>query len=76
MLVADYAIESAKNCYLCTKYISYMSCKELNRLKVVHVEQKKTSKWFAEQTGNRYYLEIVTNTAHPNWEQCLESKIA
>lgn len=48
-----------------------MESKELNRLKVVLVEQKKTSKWLAEQLGKDpgTISKWCTNSAQPNLEQ-------
>ena len=48
--------------------------KDLNRLKVVLAEKKKTNKWLAEQLG-KYPATIskwCTNSAQPNLENLVE----
>ena len=50
-----------------------MSEKPLNRLKVVLVENQKTSKWLAEQLGvSATVSKWVTNTAQPNLENLMD----
>ena len=48
--------------------------KDLNRLKVVLVEKKKTSKWLAEQLGKNpsTVSEWCTNSAQPGLETLLQ----
>ena len=48
--------------------------KDLNRLKVVLVEKKKTSKWLAEQLGKdpATISKWCTNTAQPSLELLLQ----
>lgn len=42
---------------------------DINRLKIVLVEKKKTSKWFAEQLGKvpSTILNWFTNIQQPDW---------
>lgn len=48
--------------------------KDLNRLKVVLAEKKKTNKWLAEQLGKRpaTISKWCTNSAQPNLENLVE----
>ena len=45
-----------------------MEGKDLNRLKVVLAEKKRTNKWLAEQIG----VDQATNSAQPNLENLME----
>ena len=70
-------IFSAKKSYLCTQYyvITYnMEGKDLNRLKVVLAEKKRTNKWLAEQIGvdQATVSKWCTNSAQPNLENLME----
>ena len=49
-----------------SKYCYYM--KDLNRLKVVLAEKKRTNKWLAEQWGKNYSTisKWCTNTSQPD----------
>ena len=59
-------------------YINSISCKmenkDLNRLKVVLAEKKKTNKWLAEQLGKdpATISKWCTNSAQPNLENLVE----
>ena len=59
-------------------YINSFSCKmankDLNRLKVVLAEKKKTNKWLAEQLGKdpATISKWCTNSAQPNLENLIE----
>ena len=48
--------------------------KDLNRLKVVLAEKKKTNKWLAEQLGKdpATIAKWCTNSAQPNLENLVE----
>lgn len=48
--------------------------KDLNRLKVVLAEKKKTNKWLAEQLGkdSATISKWCTNSAQPNLENLVE----
>ena len=66
-----------ENRYLCTQYyvITYnMEGKDLNRLKVVLAEKKRTNKWLAEQIGvdQATVSKWCTNSAQPNLENLME----
>ena len=66
-----------KNRYLCIQYyvITYnMEGKNLNRLKVVLAEKKRTNKWLAEQIGvdQATVSKWCTNSAQPNLENLME----
>ena len=68
---------SAKNRYLCTQYyiiMCNMESKDLNRLKVVLAEKKRTNKWLAEQIGvdQATVSKWCTNSAQPNLENLME----
>lgn len=54
--------------------IKDMGIKDLNRLKVVLVEKKKTNKWLAEQLGKdpATISKWCTNSAQPNLENLIE----
>ena len=51
-----------------------MNAKDLNRLKVVLAEKKRTNKWLAEQLGKdpSTVSKWVTNTAQPNLENLMD----
>ena len=51
-----------------------METKDLNRLKVVLAEKKRTNKWLAEQLGKdpSTVSKWVTNTAQPNLENLMD----
>ena len=51
-----------------------MEVKDINRLKVVLAEKKRTNKWLAEQLGKdpATVSKWCTNTAHPGLETLLE----
>ena len=51
-----------------------MENKDLNRLKVVLAEKKKTNKWLAEQLGKDPAIisKWCTNSAQPNLENLVE----
>ena len=51
-----------------------MEAKDLNRLKVVLAEKKRTNKWLAEQLGKdpATISKWVTNTAQPNLENLMD----
>ena len=51
-----------------------MEAKELNRLKVVLAEKKRTNKWLAEQLGKdpATVSKWVTNSAQPNLENLMD----
>ena len=57
------------NSFICT-----MENKDLNRLKVVLAEKKKTNKWLAEQLGKdpATISKWCTNSAQPNLENLVE----
>ena len=66
---------------ICEKNISFvyynhsiMENKELNRLKVVLAEKKRTNKWLAEQLGKdpATVSKWCTNSAQPNLENLIE----
>ena len=68
---------SAKKRYLCTQYyviMNNMEGKDLNRLKVVLAEKKRTNKWLAEQIGvdKATVSKWCTNSAQPNLENLME----
>ena len=56
-----------------SKYTN-MENKDLNRLKVVLAEKKRTNKWLAEQLGKdpATVSKWCTNTAQPNLENLME----
>ena len=67
----------------CQKYITFvpyykkhvdMENKDLNRLKVVLAEKKRTNKWLAEQIGKdpATVSKWCTNAAQPNLESLME----
>ena len=51
-----------------------MESKDLNRLKVVLAEKKRTNKWLAEQLGKDQATvsKWCTNSAQPNLENLME----
>ena len=51
-----------------------MGTKDLNRLKVVLAEKKRTNKWLAEQLGKdpATVSKWVTNTSQPSLENLIE----
>ena len=51
-----------------------MESKDLNRLKVVFAEKKRTNKWLAEQLGKdpATVSKWCTNSAQPNLENLME----
>ena len=51
-----------------------MESKDLNRLKVVLAEKKRTNKWLAEQigVGQATVSKWCTNSAQPNLENLME----
>jgi DNA-binding Xre family transcriptional regulator len=51
-----------------------MDAKDLNRLKVVLAEKKRTNKWLAEQLGKdpATVSKWVTNSAQPNLENLMD----
>ena len=55
-------------------YSCKMENKDLNRLKVVLAEKKKTNKWLAEQLGKdpATISKWCTNSAQPNLENLVE----
>ena len=55
-------------------FICKMENKDLNRLKVVLAEEKKTNKWLAEQLGKdpATISKWCTNSAQPNLENLVE----
>ena len=54
---------------------NYMENKDLNRLKVVLAEKKRTNKWLAEQLGKdpATVSKWCTNSAQPNLENLVEN---
>ena len=59
------------NAYLCIRmYIIESMSKDINRLKVVLAEKKRTNKWLAEQLGKDpgTVSKWCTNTMQPNLE--------
>ena len=58
-------------------FICKMENKDLNRLKVVLAEKKKTNKWLAEQLGKdpATISKWCTNSAQPNLENLVEIAI-
>ena len=67
---------SPENYYLCTKrnFCMKVEREDINRLKVVLAEQKKTNKWLAEQLGKdpATVSKWCTNTSQPGLETLLE----
>ena len=60
-----------EKCYLCRiKIVFDMVTKDLNRLKVVLADKKRTNKWLAEQLGKdpATISKWCTNNAQPNLE--------
>ena len=58
---------------ICTNN-NYMENKDLNRLKVVLAEKKRTNKWLAEQLGKdpATVSKWCTNSAQPKLENLVE----
>ena len=58
--------------YLCTQIYNTMA--EINRIKVVLVENKRTNKWLADQMGKDQATisKWCTNTAQPSLETLVE----
>ena len=58
--------------YLCTQIYNTMA--EINRIKVVLVENKRTNKWLADQMGKDQTTisKWCTNTAQPSLETLVE----
>ena len=56
------------------KLCTCMEAKDLNRLKVVLAEKKRTNKWLAEQLGKdpATVSKWVTNSAQPNLENLMD----
>ncbi len=56
------------------KIVSYMANKDINRIKVVLVDKKKTNKWLAEQLGKDQTTisKWCTNTSQPNLESLMK----
>ena len=73
--VIIYQISPEKH-YLCTKrnYSMKVEREDINRLKVVLAERKKTNKWLAEQLGKdpATVSKWCTNTSQPGLETLLE----
>lgn len=63
-----------KTLFLYPIYNSDMESKDLNRLKVVLAEKKRTNKWLAEQLGKdpATVSKWCTNSAQPNLENLME----
>ena len=57
-----------------SKYLQYKLSKDINRLKVVLAEKKRTNKWLAEQLGKDpgTVSKWCTNTMQPNLETLVE----
>ena len=73
----------AKNYAFCKKYTIFvpynnmvynMETKNLNRIKVVLAEKKRTNKWLAEQLGKdpATVSKWCTNSAQPNLENLMD----
>ena len=61
--------------YLCVKHqYIYPMTEDINRIKVVLVEKKRTGKWLAEQIGKdpATVSKWCTNSAQPNLENLME----
>lgn len=56
------------------KIVSYMANKDINRIKVVLVDKKKTNKWLAEQLGKDQTTisKWCTNTSQPDLESLMK----
>lgn len=57
-----------KNSYLCIKNKPFMSDTDINRIKLVLVEKKKTNKWLAEKLGKDQTTisKWCTNSSQPD----------
>lgn len=60
--------------YLCIERKKILMEKDINRIKVVLVEKKRTNKWLAEQLGKdpATVSKWCTNTSQPGLETLLE----
>ena len=60
--------------YAILKKVKIMETKDLNRLKVVLAEKKRTNKWLAEQLGKdpATVSKWCTNSAQPNLENLMD----
>jgi len=63
--------------YICNQLCNYtinMENKDLNRIKVVLADKKRTNKWLAQQLGKdpATVSKWCTNSAQPNLENLLE----
>lgn len=61
--------------YICTqKYFEAMAEKELNQIKLVLIEHKRTNKWLAEQLGRDQATisKWCTNSAQPSLEALIQ----
>ncbi len=67
MLYSILLCRETGNHYLCIKF-KFIEMKDLNRLKVVLVEKKRTSKWLAEELGKNVATvsKWCTNTIQPD----------
>ena len=56
------------------KIVLYMANKDINRIKVVLVDKKKTNKWLAEQLGKDQTTisKWCTNTSQPDLESLMK----
>lgn len=56
------------------KIVLYMANKDINRIKVVLVDKKKTNKWLAEQLGKDQTTisKWCTNTSQPDLENLMK----
>lgn len=56
------------------KIVLYMANKDINRIKVVLVDKKKTNKWLAEQLGKDQTTisKWCTNTSQPDLESLIK----
>lgn len=57
------------------KIVLYMANKDINRIKVVLVDKKKTNKWLAEQLGKDQTTisKWCTNTSQPDLESLIKT---
>ena len=72
--IAIFAFKLRRNRHGCKESLIYMETKDLNRLKVVLAEKKRTNKWLAEQLGKdpATISKWCTNNAQPNLENLVE----
>lgn len=56
------------------KIVLYMANKDINRIKVILVDKKKTNKWLAEQLGKDQTTisKWCTNTSQPDLESLMK----